>query len=97
MKKIWQKIKAFVTAADKQLHFLAAFSIAAILYILISATQKWFWAMLISAGISAIASAIKEIYDKQNPDKHSFEWGDVVADALGIIVFILATFINLGQ
>ena len=97
MKKIWEKIKAFVTATDKQLHFLAAFFIAAIIYILISASQPWWVAMLIGTGISAAASALKEIYDKQNPDKHSFEWGDVVADALGILVFILSTFINLGQ
>ena len=97
MKKIWEKIKAFVTATDKQLHFLAAFFIAAILYILISASQPWWVAMLIGVGISAIASAVKAIYDKQNPDKHSFEWGDVIADALGIIVFIAATFINFGQ
>lgn len=97
MKKIWEKIKAFVTAADKQLHFLAAFSIAALIYILIAASQKWYWATIIGAVISAIVCIIKEVYDKQNPDKHSFEWGDVIADALGLLVFILATFINIGQ
>ena len=97
MRKIWNKIKAFVTATDKQLHFLAAFSIAALLFILISASQPWWVAMLIGVGVSAAASALKEIWDKQHPDKHSFEWGDVVADALGLLVFILATFINIGQ
>ena len=97
MQRIWEKIKAFVTATDKQLHFLAAFSISALLYILISASQPWWVAMLIGVGVSAAASALKEIWDKQHPDKHSFEWGDVVADALGIIVFVLATFINIGQ
>lgn len=97
MKRIWEKIKAFVTATDKQLHFLAAFSIAALLFILISASQPWWVAMLIGVGVSAAASALKEIWDKQHPDKHSFEWGDVVADALGIIVFVLSTFINIGQ
>lgn len=97
MKRIWEKIKAFVTATDKQLHFLAAFSIAALLFILISASQPWWVAMLIGVGVSAAASALKEIWDKQHPDKHNFEWGDVVADALGIIVFVLATFINIGQ
>ena len=97
MKRIWEKIKAFVTATDKQLHFLAAFFIAAIIYILISASQPWWVAMLIGVGVSAAASALKEIWDKQHPDKHNFEWGDVVADALGIIVFVFATFINIGQ
>lgn len=97
MKRIWEKIKAFVTATDKQLHSLAAFSIAALIYILIVASQKWYWAMTIGAVISAIVCIIKEVYDKQNPDKHSFEWGDVIADALGLLVFILATFINIGQ
>lgn len=97
MKRIWEKIKAFVTATDKQLHFLAAFSIAALLFILISASQPWWVAMLIGVGVSAAASALKEIWDKQHPDKHNFEWGDVIADALGIIVFVLATFINIGQ
>lgn len=97
MKRICEKIKAFVTATDKQLHFLAAFSIAALLFILISASQPWWVAMLIGVGVSAAASALKEIWDKQHPDKHNFEWGDVIADALGIIVFVLATFINIGQ
>jgi len=97
MKKIWEKIKAFVTASDKQLHFFAAFFIAALIYILIVASQPWWVAMLIGTGISAIICAVKEIWDKQNPDKHSFEWGDIIADAIGIIVFIAATFINLGQ
>lgn len=97
MKRILEKIKAFVTATDKQLHFLAAFSIAALLFILISDSQPWWVAMLIGVGVSAAASALKEIWDKQHPDKHNFEWGDVIADALGIIVFVLATFINIGQ
>lgn len=97
MKRIWEKIKAFVTATDKQLHFLAAFSIAALLFILVSASQPWWVSMLIGVGVSAAASAMKEIWDKQHPDKHNFEWGDVIADTLGIIVFVLATFINIGQ
>ena len=92
-----KKIIAFFKAADKQLHILAAFSIAALVYILIVASQPWWLAMLIGTGISAALSAVKEIWDKQNPDKHSFEWGDVIADAIGIVVFILATFINFGQ
>ena len=29
-------------------------------------------------------------------DKHSFEWLDIAADALGILVFLAATFINIG-
>ena len=96
MKKFLEKIKAFFCSTDKQLHFFAAFFIAAVIYILIVASQPWRRAMLIGTGISAIVCVVKEIWDKQNPDKHSFEWLDIVADALGILVFIAATFINIG-
>ncbi len=96
MKKFWEKLKAFFCSTDKQLHFLAAFFVAALIYILIVASQKWYWATIIGAGISALICIIKEVYDKQNPDKHSFEWLDIVADALGLLVFIAATFINIG-
>ena len=96
MKKFLEKIKAFFCSTDKQLHFFAAFFIAAVIYILIVASQPWWVAMLIGTGISAIVCVVKEIWDKQNPDKHSFEWLDIVADALGILVFIAATLINIG-
>lgn len=97
MKNFLKKVIAFFKATDKQLHILAAFAIAALLYILIDASQPWWVAMLIGAGISAVVCAVKEILDKQNPDKHSFEWGDIIADAIGLLVFIASTFINIGQ
>ena len=97
MKNFFKKIIAFFKSADKILHILASFSIAALIYILIAASQKWYWATIIGAVISAIVCIVKEFYDKQNPKKHSFEWLDIVADAIGLVVFIAATFINLGQ
>lgn len=95
MKKIWEKIKAFVSAPDKWLHFLAAYTIASVIYILVIHVQPWWVADLIGAGVASLAIAVKEIWDKQNPDKHSFEVGDIIAGALGVLLLILTSLINL--
>lgn len=96
MKKIWDKIVAFFKSTDKQLHMLAGFSVSALLYILISASQPWWVGVLIGAAIASVIVVMKEIYDKQNPDKHTFEVADIIAGELGVLVLILASLVNLG-
>ena len=99
MKRIWEIIKAFVTDKTNQLLYLLGFGIAALLYILIVATQKWFWAMIIGAIISSAIIVAIAFYRKQNEkdkEKRKLKASDIVAGELGVLLLILASLINLG-
>ena len=96
MKKIIEQIIAFFKARDKQLHILAGFGIAALIYILVIHVQPWWVAMLFGAVISSAIVVVKEFYDKQNSPEHKFDYADLIAGELGVFILILAGFINLG-
>lgn len=95
MKKFWEKVIAFFTATDKQLHMLAGFAIAASFYIILLPILPW-WACTIIGSIVATGAIVgKEFYDKAHPDKHSFEVLDIVAGEIGVLVLIIASLFNL--
>lgn len=92
MKKIWEKIKAFFCAVDKQLHILACYAIALTVFVgllpFIYEGKKVWWCFVIAIVISAVAGAVKEWYDYKHPKDHDFEVADIVADVLGILAAI---------
>lgn len=99
MKKIWEIIKAFVTDKTNQLLYLLGFGVAALIYILVAATQKWWVATLIGAGISAIVILIIAFARKQNEEdkeKKKLKASDLVAGWLGTLLLVIASFVNLG-
>lgn len=92
MKDFFKKIAAFFKAADKQLHILASYAIAlTVLVGLLPFIHEWFngwWCFSLAIVAAAIAGALKEWYDYKHPNKHDFEWQDIVADVLGIVAAI---------
>ena len=96
MKKIWDKIKAFVTDKTNQILYLLGFGLAALIYILIVATRKWWVATLIGAGLSALVILAIAFGRKQNDKDKKFKISDLVAGGLGVLLLVLASFINLG-
>ena len=95
MKKFWEIIKAFVTDKTNQLLYLLGFGVASLLYVLIGATQKWFWAMIIGAIISSAIIVAIAFYRKQNDKGKKLKASDIVAGELGVLLLILASLINL--
>ena len=92
MKDFFKKIAAFFKAADKQLHILACYAIAMTVFVgllpFIYEGKKVWWCFVLAIVASAAAGALKEWYDYKHPDKHDFEWQDIVADCLGIVAAI---------
>jgi hypothetical protein len=85
MENLIAKVNAFLSQfcivckvpCDKQMHFLSGFIIAAVLTPFIGAY---------SILVVAIIAALKEIYDARHPDKHTADFMDWVATALGGLV-----------
>lgn len=92
MKNIWEKIKAFFCAADKQLRILACYAIAMTVFVgllpFIYEGKKVWWCFVIAIAASAVAGALKEWYNHKHPKGHDFEVAGIVADALGILLAI---------
>ena len=88
MKNIWEKIKVFFKAADKQLHILACYAIALTVFIFFAAFSLDWLGFALAIAASAVAGALKEWYDYKHPEGHDFEVADIVADVLGIVAAI---------
>lgn len=71
---------------DKLLHFLGCYFICASLYILFG----WIW---VAVCVALIAGFLKEWIDSRD-DRNRWSWGDVLADVLGIIVFVVQVYLN---
>lgn len=67
---------------DKLLHAGASFAIELVLAAVLPSWLPWTRAAL---NVVLIGGG-KEIYDKQHPDKHTADWLDLVADAVGAIL-----------
>lgn len=65
---------------DKLYHTLVCFVI-----VFVTALFLPLW---LSVLIACFASVAKEVYDLENPDKHSAEWADLIADGVGILLGI---------
>lgn len=92
MKNIWEKIKAFFCAADKQLHIVVCYAIAMTVFVgllpFIYEGKKVWWCFVIAVAASAVAGALKELYDYKHPKDHDFEVADIAADVLGIVAAV---------
>ena len=88
MKDFFKKIAAFFKAADKQLHILASYAIALTVFVFFAAFKLDWLGFALAIVFSAAAGALKEWYDYKHPDKHDYEWQDIVADVLGIVAAI---------
>lgn len=67
---------------DKLLHAGVSFLIELVLAAVLPSWLPWMRAAL---NVVLIGGG-KEIYDKQHPDKHTADWMDLVADAVGAIL-----------
>lgn len=66
---------------DKMLHIGASFCIELVLAAILPSWLPW-----TRAALNAILiGGGKELYDKQHPDKHTADWADLAADAVGAI------------
>ena len=63
----------------KVLHFI----VCMVIVLTADALGLPLWAGVLIACVAAVG---KEVYDLQNPDKHTADWADLGADALGILV-----------
>ena len=68
-------------ARDKLLHAGASCIIEIVLGLALSSWLPWTRAAL----NVVLFGGGKELYDKQHPDKHTADWADLVADAVGAI------------
>ena len=67
---------------DKMLHIGASFCIELVLAVVLPSWLPWMRAAL---NVILIGGG-KELYDKQHPDKHTADWLDLAADAVGAIL-----------
>ena len=67
---------------DKLLHAGVSFLIELVLTAVLPSWLPWMRAAL---NVILIGGG-KEIYDKQHPDKHTADWLDLAADAVGAIL-----------
>ena len=88
MKKIWEIIKAFFCAADKQLHIVVCYAIALTIFVFFASFNLNWLGFGLAIGITEGIAILKEIWDKKHPDKHDFEIADIVADNIGILLAI---------
>lgn len=82
---MWEKIKAFFKAADKQFHILACAVIALAVFVLVATSGHYWWGFATAIVAAVIAGAAKEWYDYKHPTMGDFEVADIVADLLGIL------------
>lgn len=88
MKKFLDYIKGFLTL-DKLQHFAVAATIAKVVKIVaLIFGCKCLIAILIALAVTALISVGKELYD-QLSGEGTPSWGDLIADAAGIIVSLL--------
>lgn len=66
---------------DKMLHIGASFCIELVLAAILPSWLPWTRAAL---NVIFVGGG-KELYDKQHPDKHTADWADLAADAVGAI------------
>lgn len=62
---------------DKIYHFTVCFAITIIASVFLP-----LWASVMTACIVGVC---KEVYDLHSPDAHTAEWGDLLADLIGIV------------
>ena len=70
---------------DKILHFALSMAIT-MAVIWLCAPLGTLFAVLTAIGVCALLSVIKEIYDCNKENPTGFDWYDLLADALGMIV-----------
>lgn len=88
MKNLWERIKAFFKAADKQLHILACYAIALTVFVFFAAFCLDWLGFALGIIFAAAAAAVKEWYDAKHPEGHSYEVADIVADCIGIVAAV---------
>ena len=90
MRKIWDKIVAWILAipADKKLHFVAGFIIASFFGLALGMK-----AVIVPA---IFAGFLKEFFDAwTSPSGEGWDWGDLLATALGGVLAQLFVVLNL--
>lgn len=75
-------ILTFLKQSDKQMHALGCYCLTITLLLVLP--------MLWAAPIVLAVGFAKEVYDKRHPDKHTADWLDFVADAVGVGLACLA-------
>lgn len=69
-----------IRSNDKLLHLLVNLTIV-IVFGLLSG-------IVIGVGLAVIASLSKEVYDEYRPNGSGWDWNDIVADIIGILIGI---------
>ena len=86
MKKIWEKIKAFYTSLDKQVHIFIVNSIAMLVFVFFIAFKLNWLGYALANVVAIVCSVGRELLAFKNPQKYSFEWADIIADAHGLVL-----------
>ena len=79
---------------DKQLHIIYSICITIGFvigyYILVKELNT---SLFLAGSTTFIVGVMKEFYDYLNPDRHTAEWGDLLADIIGIFIGLILSVI----
>lgn len=90
MIKLIKKLLDFlVKNSDKILHVFVSMVVMLFITALFSLITTFGYAALIGAAVTMTCGIGKEIYDKHNSSGHSAEWGDILADFIGVVLTLI--------